>query len=72
MTSMIPVLSPFALLVDPEAVLAAVHGSERLNRITGRICRPLDRQAAPAEPATQTDDVPLWADAEPASQPPEV
>ena len=35
--------SPFDLLLNPEAVLAAIHGSERLNRLNSRICRPLDK-----------------------------
>ena len=59
MSTLIPVVSPFALLVDPEGVLAAVHGSERLNRIAGRICRPLDRQSSPSDPTVRTDDVAL-------------
>ena len=35
--------NPFALMMDPEAVLAAVARSERLGRLTSRICRPLDK-----------------------------
>ncbi len=35
--------NPFAMLLDPESTLAAVQRSERLARIQGRICRPLDR-----------------------------
>lgn len=35
--------NPFAMLLDPEATLAAIQRSERLARIQGRICRPLDR-----------------------------
>jgi hypothetical protein len=35
--------SPFDLLLNPEAVLAAIHNSERLNRLASRVCRPLDR-----------------------------
>lgn len=43
--------NPFALLLDPSAVLARVEGSERLNRLASRICRPLDKPVpgAPAE-----------------------
>lgn len=35
--------NPFALLLDPSAVLAQVERSERLNRLSSRICRPLDK-----------------------------
>lgn len=35
--------SPFDLLLNPEAVFAAINNSERLNRLTSRVCRPLDR-----------------------------
>lgn len=55
----LPAANPFAMLIDPEAVLSAVHGSERLNRIAGRICRPLDRQVTPADSVPRTDDVEL-------------
>ncbi len=46
--------NPFALLLDPSAVLAQVERSERLNRLTSRICRPLDKPVpgAPAEERT--------------------
>jgi hypothetical protein len=33
--------------MDPEAVLAAVHGSDRLGRLHSRIWRPLDRTSVP-------------------------
>lgn len=35
--------NPFALMMDPDAVLAAVAGSDRLARLKSRICRPLDK-----------------------------
>lgn len=35
--------NPFALLVDPQAVIAAVEKSERLGRLNRHLCRPLDR-----------------------------
>lgn len=44
-----PVVNPFALLLDPAAVVAEMERSERLNRLTSRICRPLDK-AHPAAP----------------------
>jgi hypothetical protein len=33
---------PFALMVAPEAVFAAIERSERLARLKSTICRPLD------------------------------
>ena len=35
--------NPFALMLDPEAVFAAVARSERLAMLKSRICRPLDK-----------------------------
>lgn len=35
--------NPFALLVDPQAVLTVVERSERLARLQSRVCRPLDK-----------------------------
>ena len=35
--------NPFALMMDPESVFRALEASERLGRLTGRICRPLDK-----------------------------
>lgn len=34
--------NPFALMMAPEAIFAAIDKSERLNRLQSRICRPLD------------------------------
>jgi len=39
--------NPFALMMDPQAVLEAMEGSERLNRLQSRICRPLDKPLIP-------------------------
>lgn len=39
--------NPFVLLMDPQSVMRAVERSERLSRIKGRICRPLDRPLIP-------------------------
>ena len=52
------VSNPFALLMDPSAVIAAMERSERLAHLQSRICRPLDR-LSPAQPdgeATTLDD----------------
>ena len=35
--------NPFALLLDPQAVLAQIEHSERLERLHRRVCRPLDK-----------------------------
>lgn len=37
------VANPFALMMNPEAVIAAVNRSDRLMRLKSRICRPLDK-----------------------------
>jgi len=43
--------NPFALLLDPQTVLASIERSERLERLHSRICRPLDKpMLAPATP----------------------
>jgi hypothetical protein len=39
--------NPFALMMDPQAVLKAMEGSERLNRLQSRVCRPLDKPLIP-------------------------
>ena len=35
--------NPFALMMDPEAVFRAMAQSDRLARLSSRICRPLDK-----------------------------
>ena len=35
--------NPFALMMNPAEVLEAVERSARLDRLTRRICRPLDK-----------------------------
>jgi hypothetical protein len=36
--------NPFGMLVDPDAVTRALEGSQRLECLNRRVCRPLDRQ----------------------------
>ncbi len=36
-------VNPFALMLDPQAVLAQIECSERLERLHRRVCRPLDK-----------------------------
>ena len=52
--------NPFALLLDPQAVLAQIEHSERLERLQRRVCRPLDKPmlgalAEDGDEATDTD-----------------
>lgn len=35
--------NPFALMLDPQGVLAQIEHSERLERLARRVCRPLDK-----------------------------
>ena len=46
--------NPFALMMDPAAVFAAIERSERLARLQSRICRPLDKQQAVRPAASET------------------
>jgi hypothetical protein len=39
--------NPFTMMTNPEAILQAMEGSERLNRLQRRVCRPLDRPLIP-------------------------
>lgn len=39
--------NPFALMTNPEAVFAALAGSDRLQRLSSRMCRPLDKALGP-------------------------
>jgi hypothetical protein len=44
--------NPFALLLDPQTVLASIERSERLVRLHSRICRPLDKPVLPGASKT--------------------
>ncbi|HSW09144.1 hypothetical protein [Aquabacterium sp.] len=48
MTTLTSAANPFALLLDPQTVLASIERSERLVRLHSRICRPLDKPLLPA------------------------
>lgn len=53
-------VNPFALLLDPQAVLAQIEHSERLERLQRRVCRPLDKPmlgalAEEGDESTETD-----------------
>ncbi|EHR71459.1 hypothetical protein BurJ1DRAFT_2630 [Burkholderiales bacterium JOSHI_001] len=45
--------NPFALMMDPQAVLDAVEHSERLGGLKRRVCRPLDKPLIPKCSAEQ-------------------
>lgn len=45
MTQQTMIANPFQLMLNPEAVLAAVERSERLGQLNRHLCRPLDRPA---------------------------
>ncbi len=38
---------PFAMLIDPQAVLLAIEQSGRLGALNSRVCRPLDKPLIP-------------------------
>ena len=38
---------PFAMLINPQAVLIAIEQSGRLGALNSRVCRPLDRPLIP-------------------------
>ncbi|MEY4747962.1 MAG: hypothetical protein RIQ60_176 [Pseudomonadota bacterium] len=45
---------PFALMMDPQAVLAAVEGSQRLQGLSRHVYHPLDKPLIPHAP-TEVD-----------------
>ena len=49
MSTLQPIANPFALLLDPQQVLASIEHSDRLERLHRRVCRPLDKPAPPAK-----------------------
>jgi len=47
--------NPFALMMNPDAVLQAMHRSDRLGRLSRRICKPLDKPLVAREPGDAID-----------------
>lgn len=47
------VANPFAMLINPQAVLQAIEQSGRLGALASRVCRPLDK---PLIPKRDNDD----------------
>ena len=62
--------NPFALMMMPEAVFAAIERSDRLGRLKSRICRPLDGPRS-AQSVTEVGafDAAVDMTAEPAEEP---
>ena len=48
--------NPFALMMEPEAIFAAMARSGRLERLQSRICRPLDKPLIAREDADDESD----------------
>jgi hypothetical protein len=48
--------NPFAQMVDPGRVLAAVHHSERLNALASHVFRPLAWLGSPAQGEGEAHD----------------
>jgi hypothetical protein len=46
--------NPFIMLTSPDTILAAVERSERLNRLSRKVYRPLDRPLIPKIGARDT------------------
>ncbi|TXH63918.1 MAG: hypothetical protein E6Q93_00965 [Burkholderiaceae bacterium] len=59
------IANPFALLLDPASVVAQMEGSERLNRLSSRICRPLDKpHPSESQSDNRVDDSDLVIDSD--------
>lgn len=43
--------NPFAMLMDPAAVIQAMESSDLLSSLERRVCRPLDKPMAPRSDA---------------------
>ena len=54
MSHLMHVRNPFMLMLNPEAVIAAMEASERLKQLNRHECRPLDR-VAPTSTEDATD-----------------
>ena len=48
--------NPFVMMTDPETILQAVERSERLNRLSRKVYRPLDRPLIPKVNAKELAD----------------
>ena len=55
MTQSATVRNPFMLMISPEVVVAAMEKSERLAQLNRHLCRPLDKPAPNAAPASERE-----------------
>ena len=55
--SQVVVADPFALMMNPQAVIQAMERSDRLSRLQRRICRPLDKPIIPKLSTSNADIV---------------
>lgn len=63
--------NPFALLMNPDAVVQAMERSDRLGRLKRRVCRPLDKPLIPRvgkDVAAFDREIDAAVDAEPAEE----
>jgi len=51
------IADPFAMLIDPQAVLHAIEQSGRLGALASRVCRPLDKPLIPKRDVEETAHV---------------
>lgn len=62
MTQTLLATNPFAMLLDPQAVVADMERSDRLARLKRRVCRPLDRPLIPKTAAVAAADAAVDAE----------
>ena len=55
MSASVHAANPFDMLINPQAILDAIEHAESLNNLARKVCRPLDRPAAPK--ASEVADV---------------
>ena len=46
-------VNPFAMMLDPQSVIAAVEKSGCLEHLQRRVCRPLDKPLIPKRPSAE-------------------
>lgn len=51
--NVVAVTDPFAMLINPQAVLQAIEQSGRLGALASRVCRPLDKPLIPKRDADE-------------------
>jgi hypothetical protein len=56
--------NPFGMLIDPAAIQRALEGSQRLECLNRRICRPLDRTSTPKAEGGASEPLDVEAEAQ--------